>query len=150
MWLQPMTRLELGSKNTTPPALQSRAHLSIDRTEVTKDSQYQNHASQQDSKRRTGHTDKQCDIDAHCELHTPHAVCWLIRLTGCDWRETPMFEIWQHPQQARVAGFNPTMQQSDLRQHSTLIDKVHLPFTNQPSHFSQCPLRPLLTFKLKI
>ena len=28
---------------------------------------------------------------------------------------------------------DPAQQQSDLHQHSTLIDKVHLPFSNHPS-----------------
>ena len=36
-------------------------------------------------------------------------------------------------------GFTPTQQPSDLHQHSTLIGKVHLPYSNQPSHFLPRP-----------
>ena len=39
----------------------------------------------------------------------------------------------------RVARFTSTMQQSDLRQHSTLIGKVHLSFSSQPSYFLPQP-----------
>ena len=69
-----------------------------------------------------------------------------------------MCKIWSYPQQVRVARFTSTQQQSDLHQHSTLIGKVHLLFSNQHSHFFlnlpfPCPLRPTflpLTFNLKI
>ena len=46
-----------------------------------------------------------------------------------------MIKIWWYHQQVRVARFSSTQQQSCLRRHPTLISKVHLPFSNQPSHF---------------
>ena len=50
-----------------------------------------------------------------------------------------MFEIWQYPQQVRMARFTSTKQQSCLCRHSTLISKEHLPFSNQPSHILPQP-----------
>ena len=50
-----------------------------------------------------------------------------------------MFKIRQYPHQVRLARFTSTQQQSDLRRHPTMIGKVHLPFTNQPSHFLPQP-----------
>ena len=83
--------------------------------------------------------------------------CFHIPLLMYIERATPMSKIWQYLQQVRVARFTSTQQQSCLRQHSTLIGKVHLPFSNQPSHF--LPQRAVsmsssaflsLTFYLKI
>ena len=52
-----------------------------------------------------------------------------------------------------MARLTSTRLQSDLRQHSTVIVKVHLPFSNQPSHFLPQPTFWLaffhLTFNLK-
>ena len=50
-----------------------------------------------------------------------------------------MFKIWLYPQQVRVARFISTQQQSCLRRHSTLNDKLHPSFSNQPSHFLPQP-----------
>ena len=38
-----------------------------------------------------------------------------------------------------MARFTSTQQQSDLHQHSISISKVHLPFSNQPSHILPQP-----------
>ena len=54
-------------------------------------------------------------------------------------RQTPMCKIMQYPQQVRVARFSSTHPQSDLHRHSTLIGKVHHPFSNQSSHFLPQP-----------
>ena len=50
-----------------------------------------------------------------------------------------MYKIWSYPQQVRVTKFTSTQQQSDVHQHSTMIGKVHLPFSNKPSHFLPQP-----------
>ena len=50
-----------------------------------------------------------------------------------------MFKIWWYPQQMRAVKLTSTQQQSCLLQHSTLICKVHLLFSNQPSHFLPQP-----------
>ena len=55
-----------------------------------------------------------------------------------------MSTIRQFPQQVRVAGFTSIRQPSDLHQHSTLIGKVHLPMSNQPSHFIPKPASHVL------
>ena len=44
-----------------------------------------------------------------------------------------------------VARFTSTQQQSDQHQHSTLIGKVHLPFSNQSSHFLPLPASTMFT-----
>ena len=42
--------------------------------------------------------------------------------------------MWLYPRHVSVAIFTSTQHQSDFRQHATLIGKVHLPFSSQPSH----------------
>ena len=54
-------------------------------------------------------------------------------------RGTPVCRIWLYPQQVRLARFTSTQQQSCLRQHYTLISKVHLPISIQSSHFLHQP-----------
>ena len=69
-----------------------------------------------------------------------------------------MYKIWKCPQQVSVVRFASTQQQTDFRQHSTSIVKVHLPFSNQSHIFFlillfRCPLLPpfcSLAISLKI
>ena len=76
------------------------------------------------------------------EIHYPLTWQYTNQLTG---QHTPLREthtIVQNvvvSQKVMVVRFTSNPHQSDIRQHSTNIGKVHLPFSYQPSHFPPQP-----------